>query len=137
MNNNKLTYIKTTNEAQKYIGKIITCYYYTDHYQEMNNKEELFDPDNNNRHISYMWTFKLTRVSPLEIKNIRYAELYGINTVRLMEYSWYNKTLYDKPILTKHEESKSSAQHYVRLATPQEIKIYLQLNRKFRIYKHD
>ena len=34
-------------------------------------------------------------------------------------------------------DTEASAQSYVRLATPQEIKIYLKLNRKKRIYGHN
>lgn len=134
---NKRTYIKTVDEAQKYIGKIIVCYYYSDYQKEMNVEKELFDPDNENRKIAYMWMFKLTKIkpkTPLDPQNIRQAELYGINAIRLVEYEWDTNKVNNTPTLTRHNESFSTAQHYVRLATPQEIKIYLKLNRKYRIY---
>jgi hypothetical protein len=140
---NNYTYIKTIGQLKQHIGDIIVCYYYTDSAID----GRRFDPDNENRKIQYMWMFKLTRIEDTEDTilptndndPITRRTLYGTNSIRLYQYDPLIGITYDKPMpmypsLSLTQETTNSAQTYVRLATPQEKKIYLNLNRKKRMY---
>ena len=137
---NNYTYIKTIKELKQYIGKIIVCYYYIDHQKESMN-DEVFDPDNKNRQIQFMWMFKLIKIQDnVTTPSVRHHILITRNAIRLYQYDPLGREESKKPTImypSCNVDTEASAQSYVRLATPQEIKIYLKLNRKKRIYGHN
>jgi hypothetical protein len=145
---NNYTYIKTIKELKQYIGKIIVCYYYRDHQKESMN-DEVFDIDNKNRQIQFMWMFKLIKIQDNVITSfdvatpsVRHHTLISRNAIRLYQYDPLEREESKKPTImypyyNGNADTEASAQSYVRLATPQEIKLYLKLNRKKRIYGHN
>lgn len=139
---NNYTYIKTIGELKQYIGKIIVCYYYVDYQRESIN-DEVFDPDNKNRQIQFMWMFKLIKIQDNVTRpSVRHHILISRNAIRLYQYDPLEREESKKPTImypyyNGNADTEASAQSYVRLATPQEIKLYLKLNRKKRIYGHN
>ena len=139
---NNYTYIKTIEELKQYIGKIIVCYYYTDYQRETIN-DWVFDPDNKNRQIQFMWMFKLIKIQDNVTRpSVRHHILISRNAIRLYQYDPLGQEESKKPTImypyyNGNADTEASAQSYVRLATPQEIKLYLKLNRKKRIYGHN
>ena len=137
-------YIKTIGELEKNIGKVVVCYYY---------KSSI------TKEIAFMWMFKLTKYynngiyipySNLYDKfdEIGHKEIYGTNKICLVDgkekitpYLMYNsknnKCRYRKLRFDLRIPTTSSAQDYIRLANKDELKIYLQLTRKRRIFGYD
>ena len=133
MKKNNYIYITTQEELNKHLNELIVCYYYTDHYKELN--DEFFDPDNKKRIIQYKWMFIFKGINDNQRSptSIRHIILNSLNAIQLHSMdSNEPKIIYKNRTITE-----ASAQHYIRLATKEEKLIYIKLMRKRRIYGHD
>lgn len=135
--NEQTVNIITIEELEKYIGKLIVCYYYNDYLVEFND-HLIQRPNLAKENIMYMWMFKLTAICKENIKDntIRGKTIYGVNTMVLhdaqspktpphLTASFYRRAGKDEP---------SSAQSYIRTPTKKELNTYMNMLRHKRIF---
>ena len=131
---NKYTYLKTLDDLEKHLGKIIVLYYYKDYFLE--NNIECFDPDNKKRELSFMWMTRLETYIKYNYNHNNSIRNNGIGGKILISLYSTQEIKPMELLYTDTDKMHISESHsYVRLATPQEIKIYRNFARKDRFKK--
>lgn len=135
--NEQTVNILTIDELEKYIGKLIVCYYYNDYLVEFND-HLIQRPNLAKENIMCMWMFKLTSICKENITDntVRGKTIYGVNTMVLHDAQAPKTTprIIGGFYRSVGKDEPSSAQAYVRTPTKQELTTYMNIFRHIRIF---
>ena len=115
--NNNQNFIKTTTELKQYIGKYVVCYYYDNWEKDK---------------ISFQWLFKVSEKNNqlMDDETIAHNYIFGENCVCLVDNQHANKIA---PYFMNNE-TEANAQDYIRIPTQEEMKKYMHIMRRKRIF---